>query len=122
MTCRQLVELVTDYLEDRLRDDDRRRFEEHLDVCADCREYVEQVRQTVSGLEGLPEAALFAAITELPLRQREVLVLRDVLGFGAEEASSVLGVTEGNQRVLLHRARSKVRAELERYFADEVAA
>ena len=58
MTCQQLVELVTDYLEDRLSEDERRRFEEHLDVCADCREYVEQVRQTVSGLEGLPEDAL----------------------------------------------------------------
>jgi anti-sigma factor RsiW len=58
MTCQQLVELVTDYLEDRLSPDDRRRFEEHLEVCADCREYVEQVRQTVSGLGRMPEEAL----------------------------------------------------------------
>jgi anti-sigma factor RsiW len=58
VTCEQLVELVTDYLEGRLGEGDRRRFEEHLHVCADCREYVEQMRQTVSGLGRLPETAL----------------------------------------------------------------
>jgi RNA polymerase sigma-70 factor (ECF subfamily) len=58
-------------------------------------------------------AALEDAIAALPERQREALVLRDVLGLSAEEACSVLGVSEGNQRVLLHRARAKVRAELE---------
>ena len=58
MTCRQLVELVTDYLEDRLNERERRRFDEHLDVCADCREYVEQMRQTVAGLGRLPEESL----------------------------------------------------------------
>ena len=66
------------------------------------------------------QAALLAAIAELPPRQREVLVMRDVLGLDAEEASSVLGVTEGNQRVLLHRARSKVRGALEPRLAGEV--
>ena len=58
MTCRELVELVTDYLEDRLGEADRRRFDEHLDVCADCREYVEQMRHTVRGLGRLPEDTL----------------------------------------------------------------
>jgi anti-sigma factor RsiW len=60
MTCRELVELVTDYLEDRLEEGDRRRFDEHLRECPDCREYVEQMRQTVRGLGALSEDALSA--------------------------------------------------------------
>jgi RNA polymerase sigma-70 factor (ECF subfamily) len=66
-------------------------------------------------------AALLSAVADLPPRQREVLVLRDILGMPAEEAASVLGVSEGNQRVLLHRARSRVRAALEPQLAGEVA-
>jgi RNA polymerase sigma-70 factor (ECF subfamily) len=66
-------------------------------------------------------AVLQAAIAALPVRQREVLVLRDVLGLDAEEACSVAGVSDGNHRVLLHRARAKVRAALERHFAGEQA-
>ena len=58
-----------------------------------------------------------AAIAKLPARQQEVIVLRDVEGWEPEEVSQALDVTPGNQRVLLHRARSKVRADLERYFA-----
>jgi RNA polymerase sigma-70 factor (ECF subfamily) len=57
-----------------------------------------------------------AAIAKLPPRQREVIELRDVEGWEPEEVSAALDLTPGNQRVLLHRARSKVRAELERYF------
>jgi len=56
-----------------------------------------------------------AAIAALPSAQRAVISLRDVEGLTAEEACAVLDLTEGNQRVLLHRARSKVRAELEAY-------
>jgi RNA polymerase sigma-70 factor (ECF subfamily) len=55
------------------------------------------------------------AIATLPAAQRAVLVLRDVEGLTAAEACQLLGLTEGNQRVLLHRARSKVRATLEPY-------
>jgi RNA polymerase sigma-70 factor (ECF subfamily) len=55
------------------------------------------------------------ALDTLPAAQRMVLILRDVEGLDATEACQVLGLTEGNQRVLLHRARSKVRAALERY-------
>ena len=57
-----------------------------------------------------------AAIAKLPPRQQEVIVLRDVEGWEPEEVSAALELTPGNQRVLLHRARSKVRAELEHYF------
>ena len=47
LTCQELVELVTDYLEGALSPDEGRRFEEHLDVCPGCVTYVEQMRETV---------------------------------------------------------------------------
>ena len=62
---------------------------------------------------------LLAAVADLPARQREVLTLRDILGYSAEEARNALDVSETNQRVLLHRGRSKVRAALERHFERE---
>jgi RNA polymerase sigma-70 factor (ECF subfamily) len=55
------------------------------------------------------------AIDELPPAQRTVITLRDVQGCTAEEACAALDVSEGNQRVLLHRARSRVRAALEEH-------
>lgn len=55
------------------------------------------------------------AVDELPAAQRAVLVLRDVEGADADEVCNILEVSETNQRVLLHRARSKVRAALERH-------
>ncbi|MBA2637874.1 MAG: RNA polymerase sigma factor [Solirubrobacterales bacterium] len=55
------------------------------------------------------------AIAALPQRQRAVIVLRDVHGFSAGETRERLGLTEGNQRVLLHRARHRVRAALRPY-------
>jgi len=62
-------------------------------------------------------AVVDAAIARLPVNQREVITLRDVLGWTSEEACESLAISEGNQRVLLHRARSKVRAALEKHFA-----
>jgi RNA polymerase sigma-70 factor, ECF subfamily len=55
------------------------------------------------------------AIAALPPNQAIVITMRDVEGFGAEETRNVLGISETNQRVLLHRARSKVRQTLEDY-------
>jgi RNA polymerase sigma-70 factor (ECF subfamily) len=62
-----------------------------------------------------------AAIEALPPRQRDVIVLRDVGGFCSEEVCAALDLSEGNQRVLLHRARAKVRQELEDYLDDDEA-
>jgi RNA polymerase sigma-70 factor (ECF subfamily) len=62
---------------------------------------------------------LLDAISRLPVRQREVIALRDISGWSAEETCNALGVSETNQRVLLHRARAKVRAALEDYFQEE---
>ena len=56
-----------------------------------------------------------ATIRALPLAQREVIMLRDISQFSSVEVCDLLGLTEANQRVLLHRARSKVRAALENY-------
>jgi len=61
------------------------------------------------------------AIDRLPDTQRQVITLRDIEGFDAPEVSAILGLTEGNERVLLHRARSKVRAALETYFEGAAA-
>jgi len=55
------------------------------------------------------------AIAALPPSQREVITLRDVQGWTSEEVCNVLGISETNSRVLLHRARSKVRQALEQY-------
>jgi len=56
-----------------------------------------------------------SAIAELPPAQRTVITMRDIQGCGPEEVCAALDVSEGNQRVLLHRARSRVRAALERH-------
>ena len=54
LTCRELVELVTDYFEGRLEPAERARFEAHLAVCDDCTAYVEQMRATVHAAGRLP--------------------------------------------------------------------
>jgi len=58
-------------------------------------------------------AAIEAAIAELPESQRAVMTLRDLEGLEAEEICNLLAITVTNQRVLLHRARARVRAALE---------
>jgi RNA polymerase sigma-70 factor (ECF subfamily) len=76
----------------------------------------------------LPEERLLAsetrqriaqAIDGLPASQRAVIMLRDVQGWSSEEVCNALDITEVNQRVLLHRARAKVRNALEDYLSPE---
>jgi RNA polymerase sigma-70 factor (ECF subfamily) len=58
---------------------------------------------------------IVATITALPPAQRAVIRMRDVEGCSSQEVCDALGVSEGNQRVLLHRARSRVRSALEQH-------
>jgi RNA polymerase sigma-70 factor, ECF subfamily len=74
----------------------------------------------VEAAEGRLEAGkladrLRALIDELPARQRQVVLLRDVDELSSEEVCSVLAISDGNQRVLLHRGRSRLR----QLFEDE---
>jgi RNA polymerase sigma-70 factor (ECF subfamily) len=64
---------------------------------------------------------VLAAVDDLPPAQRAVIMLRDLQGLDAPEVCELLQVSDGNQRVLLHRARAKVRAALEAYFDEEAA-
>ena len=72
-------------------------------------------------LRGEVRGLLAAAIDALPERHRAVLTLRDVEGLSSEEVCELLDISPGNQRVLLHRARAKVREALEGYHREEAA-
>ena len=61
------------------------------------------------------------AMEALPAAQRQVMTLRDIQELTSEEVCEVLGLSEANQRVLLHRARSKVRAALEAHFGGRAS-
>jgi RNA polymerase sigma-70 factor, ECF subfamily len=78
----------------------------------------EQPERRYLSTEGVEVAS--GAIASLPAAQREVVTLRDVEGWSSEDVSAALGITPGNQRVLLHRGRSKVRAALETAMAEAV--
>ena len=60
------------------------------------------------------------AIEALPGKLRQIIVMRDVEGLSSDEACNILGISETNQRVLLHRARSRVRKTLEKYLEGGV--
>ena len=77
--------------------------------------------------DGVPEARLLSSETlalvrdvveKLPETQRAVVTMRDLVGFTSDETCEALGLTEANQRVLLHRGRSRIRAALEDYFDE----
>jgi RNA polymerase sigma-70 factor (ECF subfamily) len=79
-------------------------------------------------LEGLPDdqtlskelrSQIDQVIATLPASQREVITLRDIESWSAEEVCTLLELSEANQRVLLHRARAKVRRSLEIYLNGE---
>ena len=61
LSCRELVELVTDYLEDALPAEERARFEEHIGGCSGCKTYLAQIRHTIETLGRLPEDGLTPA-------------------------------------------------------------
>ncbi len=63
-------------------------------------------------------AVIRNAVDRLPPDQREVITMRDLIGWSAPEVCDALDVSDANQRVLLHRARSKVRAALERHYGE----
>lgn len=82
-------------------------------------------REHPASWEGIPETRMISRETHdvirrtmemLPTMQRQVMLLRDVEGWEAPEVCNLLNISETNQRVLLHRARSKVRQALENYF------
>lgn len=58
LTCKELVELVTDYFEDALPAAERARVDEHLEGCPFCRAYLEQMRATIRTLGALPQEAI----------------------------------------------------------------
>jgi len=65
------------------------------------------------------QALIRRAIDGLPHSQRDVISMRDLEGWESKEVSAILSISEANQRVLLHRARSKVRRALEEYIEDK---
>jgi anti-sigma factor RsiW len=64
LTCRELVELVSDYLEDALDLDERRRFERHLAACEGCAAYLEQMRTTIALAGRLRESDIDPAVRD----------------------------------------------------------
>jgi RNA polymerase sigma-70 factor (ECF subfamily) len=69
-----------------------------------------------AALAGEVRAQVIDAVDRLPVRQRVVIVLRDIEGYTSDEVCSILSISPANQRVLLHRARVTVRGTLEEYF------
>ena len=72
LPCQELVELVTDYLEGRLPEPQRVRFETHLALCSGCRTYLEQMRQTLRALGRLAEESI-----QPEAKQRLLVAFRD---------------------------------------------
>ena len=64
MPCQELVDLITDYLEGALPDRDRIRFEEHLEGCDACREYVAQFERTITAVGVIRESDLDPAVRQ----------------------------------------------------------
>ena len=68
LTCKELVELVTEYLEGVLSSEDKERFEIHLATCNDCTTYLQQMRKTIQAVENLEESSLSPQAKENLLR------------------------------------------------------
>ena len=72
-------------------------------------------------LAGETRRLILDTIEQLPPNQRAVITLRDIEGWSSDEVRNALDLSEVNQRVLLHRARSKVRRALEDYLGGDTA-
>ncbi len=94
---------------------DRSRFDASGQWMSPPQHWIEDSEDRVLA-EGLADR-LHATLKRLPARQREVLLLRDVEGLSSPEVCDVLDISEGNQRVLLHRGRSQLRQALEEFVA-----
>lgn len=70
LSCKQITEIVTDYLEGRMSAFDRLRFWIHVGMCANCRRYLRQMRATVAALGQLPQAFEVPDSVRDELRQR----------------------------------------------------
>jgi len=92
---------------------DRSRFDASGAWMAPPQHWVEDSEDRLSA-EALADR-IHVALEELPPRQREVVTLRDVDGLSSREVCEVLDISEGNQRVLLHRGRSRLREALEEF-------
>lgn len=75
MTCREFVEIVTEYLEGAMSPEERARFEEHLDMCEGCREHLDQVETTLRVLEVMPDTE--AAVGDVPGLDKLLDAFRD---------------------------------------------
>jgi len=64
MSCKELVELLTEYLEETLPPQDKARFEEHLAICPGCRTYLDQMRTTIGALGRLQEGSIPSQVKE----------------------------------------------------------
>jgi RNA polymerase sigma-70 factor (ECF subfamily) len=93
---------------------DQSRFDEAGAWVAPPEQWIEDVDDRLRA--GKMAHRIRSAIEDLPSRQREVVTLRDVEGLSSDEVCHVLEITDGNQRVLLHRGRSRVRQVLETEF------
>lgn len=94
---------------------DRRRFDENGTWSDPPADWSDEIIERLSS--GPLFAQVQAAVAKLPEGQRAVVTLRDLDGLSSKEVCDVLGISEANQRVLLHRGRSKIRAT----FEEEVA-
>jgi anti-sigma factor RsiW len=68
LTCRELVEVITEYLEEGMTAEDRRRFELHLDACEGCRTYLAQMRQVLATARELREESVAPEARDALLR------------------------------------------------------